>query len=193
VIVASNDLDETIIASLKDQGATIAVWGVGTKLATAYDQPALGGVYKLAAVRQRGRDWQYKVKLSEQAIKTSSPGILQVRRHYLDGQAVADMIFDLERPNRDARVMIDPLDVTRQKKIPPGSEGEDLLVPVFRDGACIYELPSVEAARERAKTQMAMFHPGIKRFVNPHQYPVGLEQGLHEQKMALVLRARQGD
>jgi nicotinate phosphoribosyltransferase len=193
VIVASNDLDESIIASLKDQGATIAVWGVGTKLATAYDQPALGGVYKLAAVRERGHDWQYKVKLSEQAIKTSNPGILQVRRHYVDGQAMADMIFDLERPGRDdAGVLIDPLDMTRQKKVPLGSEGEDLLVPVFRDGTCVYAVPSVEAARERAKAQMDTFHPGIKRFVNPHQYPVGLERGLHERKMRLVLRARQG-
>ena len=80
-IVASNDLDEHIIASLKQQGAAIAVWGVGTKLATAYDQPALGGVYKLAAIRKPGEAWQYKVKLSEQVIKTSIPGILQVRRY----------------------------------------------------------------------------------------------------------------
>ena len=80
-ILASNDLDEHIIASLKEQGATIDVWGVGTKLVTAYDQPALGGVYKLAALRERRRQpWQYKVKLSEQAIKVSNPGVLQVRR-----------------------------------------------------------------------------------------------------------------
>src|SRR5581483_3124925 len=77
VIIGSNDLDENIIASLKEQGATINVWGVGTKLVTAYDQPAMGGVYKLAAVRTAGGRWEYKVKLSEQTAKVSIPGIQQ--------------------------------------------------------------------------------------------------------------------
>ena len=79
-ILASNDLDEHIINSLKEQGARIDVWGVGTKLATAYDQPALGGVYKLSALRDGDGRWQYKLKLSEQAAKISNPGVLQVRR-----------------------------------------------------------------------------------------------------------------
>ncbi|MFP5504089.1 MAG: nicotinate phosphoribosyltransferase, partial [Candidatus Sericytochromatia bacterium] len=81
-IVASNDLNELIIESLKHQGAKISVWGVGTQLATAFDQPALGGVYKLSALRAPGEDWKYKLKLSEQAIKISNPGILQVRRFH---------------------------------------------------------------------------------------------------------------
>ena len=75
VIVGSNDLDEHVIASLKEEGARINVWGVGTKLATGYDQPALGGVYKLSCVRSDGNEWINKVKLSEQAIKVSTPGI----------------------------------------------------------------------------------------------------------------------
>jgi nicotinate phosphoribosyltransferase len=189
-IVASNDLDENIIVSLKNQGATIAVWGVGTRLATAYDQPALGGVYKLSAVRDRSGNWQHKVKLSEQAVKVSNPGILQVRRHFLDGEAVADVIFDEGDPIRGECVMIDPLDATRQKTIPPGTDAEDLLVPVFRQGERVLEVPSVEEARQRAKSQLDRFHSGVKRFVNPHQYPVGLEKGLHQRKMELVLKAR---
>ena len=80
-IVASNDLDEHIIASLKDQGAAVSMWGVGTKLATAYDQPALTGVYKLTALRHPGEAWQPKVKVSEQTAKVSTPGVLQVRRY----------------------------------------------------------------------------------------------------------------
>ena len=100
LILASNDLDENIITSLKDQGATIAVWGVGTRLVTAYDEPALGGVYKLSAIRSNGSAWQYKVKLSEQAVKISNPGVLQVRRFYHDGQATGDMIFDEEYPSQ---------------------------------------------------------------------------------------------
>ena len=94
VIVASNDLDEYIIESLKKQGAKISVWGVGTRLVTAYDQPALGGVYKLAAIRKPGQEWQYKVKLSEQTIKVSTPGVQQIRRFYNEETLVGDMIYD---------------------------------------------------------------------------------------------------
>src|SRR2546430_5060112 len=79
-ILASNDLDEHIITSLKDQDAKINIWGVGTKLATAFDQPALGGIYKLGAMRDEAGKWQYKLKLSEQTAKISVPGVLQVRR-----------------------------------------------------------------------------------------------------------------
>src|SRR5205823_6321246 len=93
-ILASNDLDEQIITSLKDQGAKIAVWGVGTKLVTAYDQPALGGVYKLGAIRDDAGRWQYRLKVSEQTVKISAPGVLQVRRFYRDGEPAGDAIYD---------------------------------------------------------------------------------------------------
>jgi len=94
-IVASSDLDEYEIERLRSQGAKIDVWGVGTRLATAYDQPALGGVYKLSALRDDAGRWDYRLKLSEQEVKTSDPGILQVRR-FRDGQGrfVADVIYD---------------------------------------------------------------------------------------------------
>ena len=82
LIIASNDLDEYKIKQLKQQGAVINVWGVGTNLVTAKDQPALGGVYKLGAIQDKKGEWQYRIKLSEQAIKISNPGILQVRRFY---------------------------------------------------------------------------------------------------------------
>jgi len=190
VIVASNDLDEQIIASLKQQGATIAVWGVGTRLVTAYDQPALGGVYKLAAVRDGNGNWQYKVKLSEQAIKVSNPGILQVRRYRQGGEAIGDALFDEQFPiDRDC-TMVDPIDMTRRKTFAAGTPSEDLLVPVFCRGQCVYRLPGLEESRRRLQGQLAMFHDGIKRLVNPHQYPVGLELGLHERKTRLILQAR---
>jgi nicotinate phosphoribosyltransferase len=189
-IVASNDLDENIITSLKQQGAKIAVWGVGTKLATAFDEPALGGVYKLAAVRSGNGPWKYKVKLSEQAIKTSNPGILQVRRFYSAKEAIGDMIFDQEHPPEGPPVVIDPLDPTRRKKMLDGATCEDLLVPVYRQGTWVYEAPTLAAIRARAQQQLATFHGGVKRFVNPHRYPVGLESGLHERKTQLILHAR---
>jgi len=93
-IVASGELDENIIRSLKEQGAKIDIWGVGTKLATAYDQPALGGVYKLTAVRETGKEWQYKLKVSEQASKTTTPGIQEVRRFEKGGEFIGDVIYD---------------------------------------------------------------------------------------------------
>lgn len=190
VIVASNDLDEHIIASLKEQGARIDIWGVGTKLVTGYDQPAMGGVYKLAAVRRPGADWEYKVKLSEQAIKVSTPGVQQVRRFHDSSGFIADMIFDEQMGAPEPAMIVDPLDATRRRRMAAGTAYEDLLVPVFRSGRAVYESPSLAAMRETARRQLAGFHPGIKRFVNPHAYPVGLELGLHELKTELVLKAR---
>jgi len=190
VILASNDLDERIIASLKDQGATIGVWGVGTRLVTADGQPALGGVYKLAALRDRQGQWQYKVKLSEQAIKVSNPGILQVRRYCHRGEAVGDVIFDERFPIQGDCTIVDPLDMTHRKTIPAGTSATDLLVPVFHRGQLVCPLPSLEESRGRVREQLEMFYAGVKRLVNPHRYPVGLELGLHERKTQLILNTR---
>jgi nicotinate phosphoribosyltransferase len=190
-IVASNDLDENIIASLKEQGAMINIWGVGTKLITAYDQPALGGVYKLAAIKNDSGTWEYKVKLSEQFIKVSTPGIQQVRRFYNESEFVADMIFDLENPPKeDDATMIDPMDFTRRKTLDSQAQYEDLLIPVFRNGELIYQLPYIEEIKNRVTYQLKHFHEGIKRFVNPHTYPVGLEKGLYDFKTELILKMR---
>jgi nicotinate phosphoribosyltransferase len=190
LIVASNDLDEHLIQSLKGEGAAIGVWGVGTKLCTAYDQPALGGVYKLAAVRHPGRPWNYRVKLSEQAVKVSNPGIQQVRRMKRDGEFIADVIYDEELGIEDGCSLVDPMDATRQKLVPKGTPWEDLLVPVFQNGKRVYDLPSLTVSRARTLEQLAGFNPGVKRLTNPHQYPVGLERKLHGLKTALVLKAR---
>lgn len=189
VVVASNDLDEHIIASLKQQGAKIAMWGVGTKLVTAFDQPALGGVYKLGAVREAGGAWAYKLKLSEQAIKVSTPGILQVARFTHRGEFVGDMIYDENAPG-ESRTIVDPGDRTRRKAIPNGAAREELLVPVFRDGRAVYGAPPLEAIRARAQEQLAMLHAGTKRLLNPHGYPVGLEPGLFDLKTELIVQNR---
>ncbi|MFB3891988.1 MAG: nicotinate phosphoribosyltransferase [Phycisphaerae bacterium] len=209
IIVGSNDLDENIIASLKQQEARISVWAVGTRLVTAYDEPALGGVYKLSAIKRPGGEWQHKVKLSEQSVKTTTPGILQVRRFFgpsgadgrRGGQFTADMIFDELSgvgvpPARSAgvspagAVIVDMKDPTRRKIIPAGTPYEDLLVPVFRAGKCVYDSPAPADIRRRAQEQLAGLHKGIKRFLNPHEYPSGLEKGLHDLKTQLILEAR---
>ncbi len=188
-IVASNDLDERLIVSLKQQGARINVWGVGTKLVTAYDQPALGGVYKLAAIEEAGR-WVPKIKLSEQTIKTSIPGKLQVRRFVDDtGIARADMIInELQTPDEDLR-MIDPSDPFTYKSDFP-SQSFDLLKPVFRSGDLVSAVEDVSNARDRTKQELNLFHEGILRFDNPHRYPVGLEAKLHDLRVDMIQAAR---
>jgi nicotinate phosphoribosyltransferase len=189
-ILASNDLDEGLVTSLKDeQAARINAWGIGTKLVTAYDQPALGGVYKLTALKDGGA-WRYKLKLSEQAIKVSNPGMLQVRRFRSDGLFSGDAIYDELMGVPAECVIVDPLDMTRRKRMGTDARYEDLLVPVFRGGRRVYDPPAIEAVRARVREQLEHLHPATKRFTNPHTYPVGLEQRLHELKTELILKAR---
>ncbi len=190
-IVASNDLDEHIINSLNVQDAKISVWGVGTKLVTSYDQPALGGVYKLSAVRESREQWDYKVKLSEQAIKVSNPGIQQVRRFRDDDGYIADMIFNVEDNIQGESIIVDPLDMTRRKRIVAGCKFSDLLVPIFEKGRQVYKIPALQKTKSYVASQLEDFHPTYKRILNPHQYPVGLEIGLHEMKTELILKERE--
>jgi len=195
-ILATNDLDEHLIESLRQQGAAITVWGVGTHLATAYDQPALGAVYKLTAIRDASGEWTPRLKVSEQAAKTTNPGLLQVRR-YLEtrprasrGEYAGDMLIDeLAPPNGDA-TMVDPFDLTRRKRFAADAPYTLLLQPAMRGGKRVREPEPLSAARDRVQNELAGFHAGIKRLVNPHRYPVGLERGLHDRKTALVLAAR---
>lgn len=189
-IIASNDLDEHVIGSLNEQGALIDLWGVGTKLVTAFDQPALGGVYKLGAIRSGKGAWQKKVKLSEQAVKVSNPGSLQVRRFEDQTGYLADMIYDELDGAPRGRTIVDIADVTIYKKIPDSAKYHDLLVPIFRRGNLEYQRPAIDKTRGLAKTELDRFYQGVKRLLNPHIYPVGLELGLHEIKSRLIREAR---
>lgn len=190
-ILASNELDESIIQSLKEQGAQIDAWGVGTRLVTAYDQPTLGAVYKLSAVRRPGEAWAYRLKLSEQLVKVSYPGLLQVRRFERDGELVADALYDEPTGVAEPCTLVDPLDLTRRKTVPVATPWSDLLIPVLRAGRPVQSPPDLATARRRTLDQLSRLHPGIKRFVHPHEYPVGLERGLHELRLRLTLDARE--
>jgi nicotinate phosphoribosyltransferase len=189
-IAATNDLDERIIASLKEQGAQITLWGVGTQLVTAFDQPALGCVYKLAAIRRQGGEWQPRIKISEQTAKTTLPGCLQVRRYHHDGRFSGDMIFD-ESGEEALHLIIDPADPLRRRVFDEGEEMEDLLVPVFRGGELVYRIPTLQESQRRTAVQLRGFDPAIRRFLHPHEYPVGLAAPLHELRERLVLEARE--
>src|SRR6266403_1667197 len=190
MIVGTNDLNEHLITSLKQQGAAINVWGVGTMLVTAYDQPALGGVYKLGAIRRADGTWNHKIKLSEQSVKVTNPGVLQVRRFRKGNQFTGDAIYDETRPLPKLFTIVDPADARRRKHFAADRKYEDLLVPVLRRGKLVYDLPSLDSIRTRAQHQLAALYPGIKRFENPHQYPAGLELTLHQFKTELILRAK---
>jgi nicotinate phosphoribosyltransferase len=190
-IFASNELDEHAIADLKARGAAVNIWGVGTRLVTGFDDPALGGVYKLAAIRSRGEDWQYKLKLSEEPAKGSTPGVLQVRRfRSAAGEAVGDAIYDELQPLVPRPTLVDPLAADRRMFVPADARGEDLLVPIFRGGRCVYELPTLEQTRGRLRGQLAMFPAGVRSLAKPQAYFAGLEEGLYDRKTRLI--ARQG-
>lgn len=191
VIVASNELDETIIGDLKRQGAKICVWGVGTNLVTGKDQPALDGVYKLSAIRAPGKEWVYKLKLSEQMIKVSNPGILQVRRFHSAQENLADVIYDVRMGLPEPCISVDPFDPTHQKIFKKGmQESQDVLVPIFRKGKLVYPLPSLLEIQQKTKEELRKFHAGIKRFINPHLYAVGMEENLYNLKIDLIKKIR---
>lgn len=189
-IVASNELDETIISELKRQGSQITVWGVGTNLVTAKDQSSLDGVYKLSAIRDPGEEWRYKLKLSEQMVKVSNPGILQIKRFSSGKQNVADVIYDIHSKINPDCTLVDPLDSTKQRTLQKGLSSRDLLVPVFRQGKLVYEVPSLKEIRDNTQNELSQFHVGLKRFLNPHQYIVGMEKSLYDLKIDLIQRIR---
>lgn len=189
-IFATNELDETLIADLKRQGAQITVWGIGTKLVTGDQQPALDGVYKLSAIRDPGGPWKYKIKLSEQMAKISNPGILQVKRFKKNNEFIADVIYDVHTDLSEGCHLIDPFDATRQKILTRNVEGQDLLVPVFREGELVYALPKLQDIQKKAKEDLDQFYAGVKRFLNPHQYVVGMEKSLYDLKIKLVENVR---
>lgn len=190
VIVASNDLDEHLIASLKQQGAAIGLWGVGTRMVTGGAESALGGVYKLGAIRGDDGVWQPKLKLSEQSVKVSNPGIQQVRRFKVDGRFRADVIFDAEAGCPARPEIVHPADPGRRFSVPEGAVGEDLLRPVFRGGEFVGPKPALPEIQAYCRSQLAALHPTVKRLSNPHAYPAGLELGLWERKMALIEKCR---
>lgn len=189
-IVASNDLDEAAIAELKRRGATIGVWGVGTRLATGYDQPALGGVYKLSAVRRPGGDWQYRLKLSEEALKVSPPGILQVRRFRRGGRYVADMVWDVRHAPEGDCTLVDATAPDRRETMAAGTEFEDLLTPLIRSGRVVREPRALSEARRAAAEQLDRLPEAVTRLAGPQQYFVGLERRLCELRDGLMDEAR---
>src|SRR6266480_5969578 len=190
-IVCSGDLDEFAIAEMKKRGAKIDAWGVGTKLITGQPDAALGGIYKLAAVRKPARKWCYRIKLSDDADKTSCPGSLQVRRfHRPNGKFIADAIYEIDHAMGEPCVIVD-VRTNARSEIPAATEYSDLFVPIFRQGSLVYRVPPIQASRERARLQLSCSPPEILKFEKPRRYGVGLENSLHELRSRLISRAKE--
>lgn len=188
-IVASNDLDEYLIASLQEQGARIDVFGVGTKLVTAFDQPALGGVYKLGAWRDDDGVWHDVIKLSEQPAKISNPGMLQVKRLRLDGELTGDVVYDQDH-GFSGPTLYDVEDVLRAPFTPAYDTADDLLVRYLERGEPVRDPDDLATARARAATELAQLSPRTRRFLNPQPHPVGLDHHVQARKQQLIAQAR---
>ncbi len=188
IICASGDLDERSIRSLKYQGAKIDLWGIGTKLITSADMPALGGVYKLAAVYEDGREIP-KIKVSDNAVKITNPGFKNIYRIYdRDGKALADLIYlRSEAPYDEAK----PLTVThpteRWKRTTfEGYRLRSLHVNIIHGGKLVYRLPSLKEIKAYAAAELASFWDEYKRLDQPHVYKVDLSDSLWQLKNDLL-------
>ncbi|HYY14983.1 MAG TPA: nicotinate phosphoribosyltransferase [Chthoniobacterales bacterium] len=207
-IVCSGDLDEFAIAEMKRRGAKIDIWGVGTKLTTGFPDAALNGIYKLAAVRRPGEKWKYRFKLSDEPGKTSLLGLLQVRRYGDEhGNFVADAIYEIDHGVGEPCVIVDLETGARRtiqsvgeaagfprndNAIPHGRAAEftDLLVPVFRKGELVYQVPAIDGSRDHARKQLSSAPPEILKFKEARRYDVGLESSLHELRSTLIAAAK---
>jgi nicotinate phosphoribosyltransferase len=151
----------------------------------------LGGIYKLGAVRRPGGQWQYRIKLSDERAKTSCPGLLQVRRFYkAEGHFTADAIYEIDHPISEPCVIVD-LQTEKATEIPPKMEYTDLLIPIFRQGELVYQVPELSASRARTRQQLHCLRPEVARLNNPQAYPVGLEESLHELRSTLISRVKE--
>ena len=186
-ICASSDLDENVIRDLKMQGCRIDTWGMGTRLITSEDNPALGGVYKMAAEVVDGR-MVPKIKLSDNPAKVTNPGYKKLFRLYgPDGMAIADLIA-LEEETLDETKPLRIFDPEHSYKnmLVERFTARELLVPVFREGRQVYTSPSVAEIRAYARRELDTMWDEYRRLMQPHIYKVDLSDRLYDLKKRLI-------
>ncbi len=192
MIFASGDLDETVIRDLKAQGARIDVWGVGTKLITSLDCPALGGVYKLSAEIIDGVIYP-KIKISDNIVKMTNPGYKKVFRLYdkKNGMALADIIaLEDERIDETQPLRIYHPEQRYKTKLLSNFSVREMLVPLFIGGRQIYQPPEMSEIQAYCKKELSTFWEESKRLLNPHEYKVDLSDRLYELKQKLIAEFR---
>lgn len=192
-IVASSDLDEEKILNLRMQGAKIDDWGVGTKLITAFDQPALGAVYKLVSIENEDGEMVPTMKISSNAEKMTTPGVKQVWRitSNENGKSEGDYIaFSEERPDLlDELFMFHPVHTYINKTVRDFT-ARPLLIPIYEKGQRVYDLPTTEEIRAYACENYDALWEEYKRIMYPEQYPVDLSQKLYDTKMDSIKHLR---
>ncbi|CAI2636146.1 Nicotinate phosphoribosyltransferase pncB2 [Apilactobacillus kunkeei] len=188
-IFASNDLDEKTITSLKMQDAKIDVWGIGTKLITAFDQPALGAVYKMVSVENDDGEMVDTIKLSNNAEKVSTPGKKQVWRitERKDGKSEGDYItLNDENPNdEDSLYMFHP-QYTYINKTLTDFDARPLLKDIYKDGELVYDQPELADIKQYSEDVLSSLWPEYKRELNPQEYPVDLSTKCWNNKMSII-------
>lgn len=185
-VYVSNDLDEYTILNLKAQGARVDVWGIGTKLITAYDQPALGAVYKIVSIENEAGEMEDTIKISSTTEKVTTPGRKKLYRiiDRENGKAEGDYItMHDEDPASEKRIkMFHPVH-TFISKFVTNFEAKDLHVKVVGEGVIIYDNPTLQQMRDYAKDNLQLLWDEYKRSLNPEEYPVDLSQKCWENKM----------
>ncbi|MDQ0242525.1 nicotinate phosphoribosyltransferase [Bacillus fengqiuensis] len=185
-IVASNDLDEYTIMNLKAQGAKIDVWGVGTKVITAYDQPALGAVYKLVSIENEKGEMVDTIKISANPEKVTTPGLKKIYRiiNMVNNRAEGDYIaMNDENPQQEEKLkMFHPVH-TFVSKFVTNFEARELHQDIFIDGELVYELPAIQEIQQYAKENLELLWDEYKRAMNAEEYPVDLSQKCWDNKM----------
>ncbi len=192
-IYASNDLDENTILNLKMQKAKIDVWGVGTKLITAFDQPALGAVYKIVSIEKDQGQMEDTIKLSNNAEKVSTPGKKQVWRitSRAKGKSEGDYItfWDKELSKETSLDMFHPT-YTYIRKTVRDFDAVPLLIDIFEQGKLVYDLPDLQTIKNYARSKFDQLWDEYKRLLNPQDYPVDLARDVWENKMGLIDQRR---
>lgn len=184
-IIASNDLDELTIMNVKAQGAQINSWGIGTKLITAYDQPALGAVYKLVSIEENGKMID-TIKISSNPEKVTTPGLKRVYRiiNLQNGKSEGDYItMEWEDPNKEEPLkMFHPVHTYISKYV-TNFEARDLHRDIFVSGELVYQLPTLNEIQQHTKDTLELLWDAYKRILNPSLYPVDLSQECWNNKM----------
>lgn len=193
-IIVSNDLDEYTIINLKAQGACVDMWGIGTKLITAYDQPALGAVYKMVSIENANGEMEDTIKISANAEKVTTPGLKKVYRiiDRKSGKSQGDYItMHDEFPEKEERLkMFHPVH-TFISKFVTDFEAINLHKPIFKQGELVYQSPSLNEMRDYAKKNLDLLWDEYKRSLNPEEYPVDLSQKCWDNKMRNIEEVRQ--
>ncbi|MCR8641234.1 nicotinate phosphoribosyltransferase [Paenibacillus sp. N1-5-1-14] len=188
-IIASNDLDEGTIMNLRMQGARIDVWGIGTKLITAFDQPALGAVYKIVAIEDDQGQMIDTIKISGNPEKMSTPGMKTLYRiiNNINNRTEGDYLAMAdERPNEEERIKMFHPTYTSISKWVTNFEARKLLSDIYVDGCLVYELPDIQTIHQFANNNMNLLWDEYKRTLNPEAYPVDLSQKCWDNKMRVM-------